>query len=203
MVILNLLDLSSHWTFWWSSGEVGPQVIIGRVYLFYSLFGALQVLWESRILACNYECIVRLWPPPELIILKVISRGRSAFSQYLSWQAILPRGCSSYLSNMDGHLFLITQALHTILYFYLYCYSSRVGSKKIGLLMLLLWAVAEDNEACILEEGLKNDCSKTPILSSDRESAQNSPSVAKGTVPSTTAAWRSSPNQMWISPKMT
>lgn len=26
--------------------------------------------------------------------------------------------------------------------------------------MLLLWAVAEDNEACILEEGLKNDCSK-------------------------------------------
>lgn len=121
--------------------------------------------------------------PPELIILKVTSRRGSATSHGVyhgQRQAVLPRGCSSYLSNLDCHLFLITQAHHTILYFYLHCYSSQLGPKEIGLLTWLLWAVVEDNECCTLEERLKTHFSKMPGLSCDRERAQNSVCSTKG-----------------------
>lgn len=60
--------------------------------------------------------------------------------------------------------------------------SSRLGSKKRDSLILPLWAVAEDNECCTLEERLKNHFSKTPIHSSDGESTQNPILTSKGAV---------------------
>lgn len=82
---------------------------------------------------------------------------------------------------------LITQPLHGILCSYLYCCSSQLGSKQMGLLISLLWSVTEDNEFCALGEKLKNHFSATPILASDGENAQDYQSVSKGVTSSTAA----------------
>lgn len=113
---------------------------------------------------------------------RCIQEGTCHFSQYLSQPAArhLSQGHPSYLPDMNCHLFLITQPLHSILFFYLLCSSLQLGSKQMGLLISLLWAVTEDNEFCTLGEKLKNYFSTTPILASDGESARNFQLVSKG-----------------------
>lgn len=118
-----------------------------------------------------------------------IPEGTCHFSQDLSQPAprCLSQGRSSYLPDMSCHLFLITQPLHSILFFYLLCSSSQLGSKQMGLLISLLWAVTGDNEFCTLGEKLKNHFSTTPILASDGESAWSFQLVSKGAASSACA----------------
>lgn len=103
-----------------------------------------------------------------------IQEGTCHFSQYLSQPATrhLSQGHSSYLPDMSYHLFLITQPLHTILYSYLHGFSSQLGSKQMGLLISLLWALAEGNEFWTLGEKLKTQFCILPTLESDGEGAQ-------------------------------
>lgn len=104
-----------------------------------------------------------------------IQEGTCHFSQHLSQPAThhLSQGHSSYLLDMNCHLFLITQPLHTILYSNLHRFLSQLGSKQMGLLIALLWALAEGNEFCTLGEKLKNHFCIPHIVVSDGEGAQD------------------------------
>lgn len=104
--------------------------------------------------------------PPEPTIFEGHILERTCHSsQCLSQPAAVLPGVLGCLSNMDCHLFLIIQLSTPPCIFYLNCCSSPLGSKKIGSLISLLWAVAEDNECCTLEERLQSHYSKIPSLS--------------------------------------
>lgn len=125
-----------------------------------------------------------------------IQEGTCHFSQCLSQPATqhLSQGLSSYLPDMSRHLSLITQPLHTILYSYLHRFPSQLGSKHVGLLISLLWALAEGNEFWTLGEKLENHCCLPPILTSMEKVPRISNQAS-----SPLLDWRLSPKHTWVS----